>query len=238
MLQMSGALGIQVAKLRCDALRMLLGTVSGTATSNLWKCLEHFFGVDEDPKETQAAEASSLSHLLHLQCEEHKKDKAATMEAVQKGAVKSSEVPSSSQSGSEPSTASVGAAKQKMTLKEQKQAVLTDDSYPNKCCLEEAQLFFPMNQDRMHQTGVPSNLTGERIKLGGYKGCYPCLSDGCQYVAQTRGVLCSHARHVHLGIALGCRMCPEKHCWQVCYWSEHMEKCHPDIPKFQVVTSR
>ena len=69
------------------------------------------------------------------------------MEAVQKGAVKSYEVPSSSQSAPEPPTAVVGAAKQKMTLKEQKQAVLTDDSYPNKCSLEEAQLFFPMNQD-------------------------------------------------------------------------------------------
>ena len=159
------------------------------------------------------------------------------MEAVQKGAVKSSKLPSSSQPAPEPQTTLTGAAKQKMTLKEQKQAIPTDDSYPNKCSLEEAQLFFPMNQDRMYQIGVPNNLTGERIKLGGYKGCYPCLSDGCQYVAQTRGVLCSHARHVHLGIALGCRMCPEKHWWQVRYWSEHMEKCHPDIPKFQVVTS-
>ena len=90
----------------------------------------------------------------------------------------------------------------------------------------------------MHQTGVPRNLIGERINLRGYKGCYPCLSDGCQYVAQTRGVLCSHARCVHLGIALRCRICPEKHWWQAQYWSEHMEKCHPDIPKFQVVTSR
>ena len=46
---MSGALEIQVAKLRHNALRMLLGTVSGTVTSNLWKLLKHFFGVDEDP---------------------------------------------------------------------------------------------------------------------------------------------------------------------------------------------
>ena len=111
MLQMSGALKIQVAKLRCDALRMLLGTVSRTAKSNLWKLLEHFFGVDEDPEETQATKASSLSHLLHLQCEEHKKDKAVAMEAVQKGAVESSDVPSSSQSAPDPPTPLTGVAK-------------------------------------------------------------------------------------------------------------------------------
>ena len=35
MLQMSGVLEVQVAKLRRDALHMLLGTISGTATSNL-----------------------------------------------------------------------------------------------------------------------------------------------------------------------------------------------------------
>ena len=237
MLQMSGALEIQAAKLRRDALRMLLGTVSGTVTSNLWKLLEHFFGVDEDPEETQAMEASSLSHLLCLQCKEHKKDKAAAMEAIQKGAVESSDIPSSSQPAPDPPTPLTEAAKQKTTLKEQKQLVLTEDSYPNKCSLEEAQLFFPMNEDQMHQTEVPDSLTGERIKLRGYKACYPCMSEGCQYVAQTRGILCSHARHVHLGITLGCRMCPEEHWWQARYWSEHMEKCHPDLPKFQVITS-
>ena len=60
MLQMSGILEVQAAKLRKDALQMLLGTISGTAMSNLWKLLEHFFGITEDPDEEKAAEASSL----------------------------------------------------------------------------------------------------------------------------------------------------------------------------------
>ena len=64
MLQMAGVLEGQATKLRRDALRLLLGTVSRTATSNLWKLPEHFFSVDEDPEEARAAEASSLANLL------------------------------------------------------------------------------------------------------------------------------------------------------------------------------
>ena len=87
----------------------------------------------------------------------------------------------------------------------------------------------------MHQTGVPNDLVGERIKLGGYKGCYPCQSKDCEYVAQTRGVLCSHIRRVHLGITLGYCFCPEKCWWQARYWVEHMDKTHPEAHKFEVI---
>ena len=64
MLQMLGVLEVQAAKLRRDALQMLLGTIFGTATSNLWKLLEHYFGIVEDPDKEKAAEASSLINLL------------------------------------------------------------------------------------------------------------------------------------------------------------------------------
>ena len=74
-----------------------------------------------------------------------------------------------------------------------------DDNYPSKCSLEEAQLFFPTSLGGMHQTGVPNQWIGDRNKLGGYKGCYPCMGDKCDYIAQTQGVLCSHVHRVHLG---------------------------------------
>ena len=166
---------------------MLLGTVSGSATSNLWKLLEHFFGVDEDAVEEEAAEATLLASMIKSLCEEHNQDKVAEASSVPTGAEQEllqDSTPSSSQQ-----TVTSGAAKRKSTLKEKK---VTPDKYPNKCPLEEAQLFFPTDSDMMHQTGVPARLVGDRIKLGGYKGCYPCASGGCKYVAQTRGVLCDH----------------------------------------------
>ena len=223
MLQMSGVLEVQVAKLRRDALRMLLGTILGTATSNLWRLLEHFFGVAEDPDEEKAAEASSLMSLLKAQKEEYEQEEEAAKQSVSKG----SETPTPSSSQQEEST-----TPKLKTLKEQK--LKADDSFPSKCSLKEAQLFFPTGEGSMHQTGVSDNWIGERIKLGGYKGCYPCMGEKCNYVAQTRGVLCSHVHWVHLGIALGCRFCPEKCWWQARYWSEHMDKAHTNIPKFMI----
>ena len=77
MLQMLGVLEVQAAKLRRDALHMLLGTISGTATSNLWKLLEHFFGIAKDPDEEKAAEASSLINLLKAQKEEQEQEEEA-----------------------------------------------------------------------------------------------------------------------------------------------------------------
>ena len=224
MLQMSGTLEIHAAKMRRQALSVLLGTVSGSATSNLWKLLEHYFGVDEDPEETKVAEAASLAHLLKAQKEEREQDTAAARKAILKSKA-DQEAP-------------IGAAKRKASSSSTLRAKKTgDDEFPNKCSLEEAQLYFPTNLDTMHQTGIPSFWIGDRIKLGGYKGCYPCQGSDCEYVAQTRGVLCTHIRRVHLGFALGCRLCPEKAWWQARYWSEHMDKVHSDVPKFEITTT-
>ena len=176
--------------------------------------------MDDDPEETKAAEASSLANLLKAQCEEHEQDTLVAAQAVEKESLTEEDLSK--------------AAKPK-TLKEKK--LVSEDTFPNKCSLEEAQLYFPTSQHTMHQTGVPDNLAAERIKLGGYKGCYPCLNKNCEYVAQTRGVLCSHIRRVHLGVALGCCFCPEKCWWQARYWVEYMDKAHPDAHKFEIVQS-
>ena len=172
-----------------------MGTISGTATSNLWKLLKHFFSADEDPEEARAAKASSLANLLKAQCEECEQDSLVAAQSVEKESLTEQDLPKTFKP---------------KTLKEKR--LVSEDIFPNKCSLEEAQLYFPTSQHTMHQTRVPDDLVSEQIKLGGYKGCYPCQSKNCEYVAQTRGVLCSHIRRVHLRITLGCHFCPEK-CW-------------------------
>ena len=61
---------------------MLLGTILGTATSNLWKLLEHYFSGVEDPDEEKAAEASSLINLLKAQKEEREQEEEAPWEVL------------------------------------------------------------------------------------------------------------------------------------------------------------
>ena len=62
----------------------------------------------------------------------------------------------------------------------------------------------------MHQTGVDARYIGTCKKLSGYKGIYCCMFSDCNYGAQVKGIVYLHIRRVHLGVALGCRFCPEK----------------------------
>ena len=48
MLQLSGVLEMQSAKLHRDALRMIDATIAGTATTMFWDIMESFFMVEED----------------------------------------------------------------------------------------------------------------------------------------------------------------------------------------------
>ena len=114
-----------------------------------------------------------------------------------------------------------------LTLKAKKEAVANVRKYPRKCALSQADLVYPVDEDSKHQTGVDKKLIGYRQKLAGYRGAYECLWKDCDYAAQTRGVVCSHLRRVHLGKALGCPYCPRKAWFQTRYWANHMEKEHP-----------
>ena len=102
-------------------------------------------------------------NLLKAQHEERKQDSLVTAQSVEKESLTEQDPPKTTKP---------------KTLKEKK--LVSEDTFPNKCSLEEAQLFFPTSQHSMHQTRVPDNLVGERIKLGGYKGCYPCQSKDCE----------------------------------------------------------
>ena len=114
-----------------------------------------------------------------------------------------------------------------LTLKAKKEVVASVRKYPRKCALSQADLVYPVDEDSKHQTGVDKKLIGYRQKLAGYRGAYECLWKDCDYAAQTRGVVCSHLRRVHLGKALGCPFCPKKAWFQTRYWANHMEKEHP-----------
>ena len=85
----------------------------------------------------------------------------------------------------------------------------------------------------MHQTGVDARYIGTREKLSGYKGIYCCMFSDCDYGAQVKSIVYLHIHRVHLGVALGCRFCPEKCWWQARYWSIHMQSIHPQEPKFE-----
>ena len=96
------------------------------------------------------------------------------------------------------------------------------EKYPSKCELCEAQLFFLTSSETMHQTGADAHYISIHEKLLGYKGIYCCMFGDCDYTAQVKGIVYSHIRQVHLGVALGCRFCPKKSWWQARYWSIHM----------------
>ena len=71
MLQLSGVLETHSLQLRREALKLINATICGIATTDLWKVLESFFGVDEDSDESALEDAQSLAEVLKL-CKEEK----------------------------------------------------------------------------------------------------------------------------------------------------------------------
>ena len=70
MLQLSGVLETRSLQLQREVLKLINATICGTATTDLWKVLESFFGVDEDPDESTLEDAQSLAEVLKLHKEE------------------------------------------------------------------------------------------------------------------------------------------------------------------------
>ena len=62
------------------------------------------------------------------------------------------------------------------------------------------------------------------------------LWGGLRVRAQSRGVVCTHVRRVHLGIALACRFCPNKVWWQAHYWLLHMRDTHSEMPLYEPIS--
>ena len=241
MLQLSSVLEMQAHRLRRDALAYgQCYATSGTATTGFWSLLEGFFGVDEDPGLASLEDATSLAETLRLRRLEKEKDsKVASLSVPKESISVDPEEPEAEEILDSESTTSsqlVEGAHPK-TLSQIKKHHDKVDQYPNKCSIGEAQLFFPSSEKTVHQTGVPSKYIGDREDVGPYKGAYCCLyGEGCEYGAQSRGVVCTHVCRVHLGVALACRYCPNKVWWQARYWLLHMKDTHPDLPFYEPIS--
>ena len=66
MLQISRVLELRSHQLRRDALKLINSTICGTATTDFWKLMESYFGVDKDIDEATLDEAQSLAEILQL----------------------------------------------------------------------------------------------------------------------------------------------------------------------------
>ena len=236
LLKFSGLLEAQAQKLRWDAFKLINATIAGTATTNLWQLLESFFEVDEEPEEEELQDAASLTAAVHARKVEQEQEVAAKSLAITKSSVQAEEGVEEEEEEIEDTastTSSQFTTPPVRTLSQIKESKKAMDKYPSKCELREAQLFFPASSEMMHQTGVDARYIGTCEKLSSYKGIYCCMLSDCDYGAQLKGIVYSHIHRVHLGVALGCRFCPEK-CWlQACYWSIHMQSIHSQEPKFE-----
>ena len=238
MLQLSGVLEMQSLRLKRDALKLMNATVCGTATSAMWSVLENYFGIEEDVEEKELEEAQSLAEMLRIQRGEAKEDvpaltkqQADSEEAALAEEADDAADTESVASSTTSSTVGVGAKRKTLTALKKKAM----DDYPTKCSISEAKVFYPTSSESMHSTGVDSSLICERQSLPGYRGFYECNVGDCTYVSHTHGVCTTHVRRCHLGYAVGCRFCPQKRWWQARTWSEHMDKYHSDVPKFEVL---
>ena len=240
MLQISGILELHSHQLRHDSLKLINTTICGTATTNFWCLKESYFGADEDEDEAALDEAQSLAEVVKLK----KQWKEEAVSSVSKSVVKpdttdnfiiedkDDDVASVTSSMTAKSASSATSSHQ--TLAEKNKA--TEDKFPNFCKLKEAQLFYLTSEQTMHTTGIDPCHISDYMKIEGYKGYYQCaFNKECQYVAHTSGLIATHIHRVLVGHALGCRFCPTLAWWQARYWSEHMDKKHPDQPKFKAL---
>ena len=78
MLQLSGVLETHSCQLCREALKLINATTCGTTTTDLWRVLESFFRVDEDPNETALEDAQSLAKVLKL----HKEEKETSTPSI------------------------------------------------------------------------------------------------------------------------------------------------------------
>ena len=243
MLQISGVLEIRSHQLRRDSLKLINATICGTATTEFWRLMESYFGIDEDIDEAALEDAQSLADIVAQKkawAEESvpsvSKESDVPMAAPRAIAVPPSHpeevvIDDDDEVASVHSAHSSTSAGSLQTLASKKRTTL--EKYPSFCNIKSATLFFPTSSDTLHVTGIKPEHITDRKKIGSYRGYYCCAFGDCQYAAQTHGVVATHVRRVHLGHALGCHFCAGQAWWQARYWSNHMDEAHSDQPKYE-----
>ena len=86
-----------------------------------------------------------------------------------------------------------------------------------------ARLCFPLNAETLPTSGVPVEYISARFS----DGSYGCLWEDCDHKSSSRPAIATHIRRKHLGIALGCKLCPAKQFFKHGSWQDHMKKSHP-----------
>ena len=239
MLQISGVLEIRSHQLRRDALKLINATVCGSATTEFWRLMESYFGVDEDLDEAALEDAQSLADIM-AQKKAWKEEDIPSVSKEASEATLKTVVDDDDDEEAEADTTSVhtthaaSSNTSYKTLAAKKRSTI--EKYPSACNIKEAQLFYPTSAGTLHTTGVNPEYVTDHKKIGTYKGYYCCNYKGCSYAGHTHGVVCTHVRRVHLGHALGCRFCPAMSWWQVRYWSDHMDKVHFNQPKYETLS--
>ena len=236
MLQILGVLDLRSHQLRCDALKLINATIAGTATGDLWHVLEEYFRAKEDINEAGLVDAQSLADMLKIKDQDKKEDVPSVSKSAADAEpedVTPKVIIDDDDNGDTASVTSASSTTSSLkTLAQKKKA--TNEKYPSPCALKEAQLFYPTSSETMQGTGVNPGYISDWIKMDEYKGYYRCrFIATCQYAAHTHAIVASHIRRIHIGYALGCRLCPTLAWWQGRYWSDHMDKHHSYQLKFE-----
>ena len=112
------------------------------------------------------------------------------------------------------------------------------------CTLSDAAIYYPTTADTavsyLH-AGVDSSFFSSRkssltMKSAGYECNYSVMKKAegiavtdCTFFSTTKGQLSTHIRQHHLGLAIGCFICPSKRWWSASAWMEHMRKTHAEL---------
>ena len=190
--------------LRLHAIRLMQSVLAGTETKKLQDILEAAFGTEE--KETEEGPF-----------EEELETEASTSSGTKR------KIPqpegSSKRKASQPTKTGV-------------------------CALSDAAIYYPTTADAaasyLH-AGVDSSFFSSRkssltMKSAGYECNYSVTKKAegiavtdCTFFSTTKGQLSTHIRQHHLGLAVGCFICPSKCWWSASAWMEHMRKTHAEL---------
>ena len=170
MLQFSILLELQAHKLHWDALQVINAAISGSATTNFWNLMENFFGVDEDPSESLMGDAASMVAIMKARkAKQEKEEKAQSLSISKEEEEELLDTAST--------TSSVASGARPKTLSQIKSKHSKIDTYPNKCPISLAQLFFPTSQQDLHQTGIPAKYISHREGIGALKAFTPATME-------------------------------------------------------------
>ena len=189
--------------LHLHAIRLMKSVLAGTETKKLQDVLEAAFGSDEEDDEDIPPE--------------EEKEEPSTSSGVKKKFPQPQG--SSKWKASHPSKAGI-------------------------CALTDASVYFPTISDAstsyLH-AGVDSVFYSSRkssqaMKSAGYECNYSITKNAegvstpdCTFFSTTKGQLSTHIRQHHLGLAIGCFICPTKCWWSASAWMEHMKKPHSEL---------